>query len=333
MNLPDEHETHDEDEAPARDGSFPIRVVSQRTGVNSVTLRAWERRYGLLRPMRTPKGHRLYGEADVERVLRILDWIDRGVSIGRVRALLERDEATAAGAVPIDVRRGPEVGEGDWSRYALRMYRAVALFDENGLDQAANEALSLYPFVTVCERLLNPLEGVLQERSRSAPGDLAGRVFFEGWLRRKLAARLQFDDRRGGSAPVLIASLPGSANLVALRSLAIGCVEMEIPVLLLEAVLPAEELVVVAGHRQPAAILLHGDAAQEDAVFSHLLSRLVEARLAPVVVAGKTANIHEALICASGAQALVDTPLPLAVRRLSLPLRDAARGGRDGGAP
>ena len=37
---------------------YPIREVSRLTGVNSVTLRAWERRYGLIRPQRTPKGHR-----------------------------------------------------------------------------------------------------------------------------------------------------------------------------------------------------------------------------------------------------------------------------------
>ena len=59
-----EHDDNDnyepgDDEVAAQAGYFPIRVVSQRTGVNSVTLRAWERRYGLLKPLRTPKGHRL----------------------------------------------------------------------------------------------------------------------------------------------------------------------------------------------------------------------------------------------------------------------------------
>ena len=44
---------------------IPIRELSSLTGVNSVTLRAWERRYGLLKPQRTPKGHRLYSMQDV----------------------------------------------------------------------------------------------------------------------------------------------------------------------------------------------------------------------------------------------------------------------------
>ena len=41
------------------EGSYPIREVSRLTGVNAVTLRAWQRRYGLVQPARTEKGHRL----------------------------------------------------------------------------------------------------------------------------------------------------------------------------------------------------------------------------------------------------------------------------------
>jgi hypothetical protein len=42
---------------PAAEESFPMRTVSVITGVNPVTLRAWERRYGLIKPARTAKGH------------------------------------------------------------------------------------------------------------------------------------------------------------------------------------------------------------------------------------------------------------------------------------
>lgn len=44
---------------------LPIREVARLTGVNPVTLRAWERRYGLVVPQRTGKGHRLYSEDQV----------------------------------------------------------------------------------------------------------------------------------------------------------------------------------------------------------------------------------------------------------------------------
>ncbi|MEX5590846.1 MerR family transcriptional regulator, partial [Pseudomonas urmiensis] len=59
---------------------FPIREVSRLTGVNAVTLRAWERRYGLIQPTRTDSGHRLYSHADIDDIRRILGWLERGVA-------------------------------------------------------------------------------------------------------------------------------------------------------------------------------------------------------------------------------------------------------------
>ena len=59
------------------EGLFPIREVARLTGVNPVTLRAWERRYGLIQPLRTESGHRLYSSTDIDTVHRILGWIEQ----------------------------------------------------------------------------------------------------------------------------------------------------------------------------------------------------------------------------------------------------------------
>jgi DNA-binding transcriptional MerR regulator len=53
------------------DGMYPMRTIASLTGVNPVTLRAWERRYGLIRPQRTKKGHQLYPEQDVAKIRRV----------------------------------------------------------------------------------------------------------------------------------------------------------------------------------------------------------------------------------------------------------------------
>ena len=70
---------------------FPIRELSERTEVNTVTLRAWERRYGLLKPKRSSKGHRLYCEQDVATIERVLALVARGVPISKVKPLLNDD--------------------------------------------------------------------------------------------------------------------------------------------------------------------------------------------------------------------------------------------------
>ena len=47
---------------------YAIREVAELTGVKPVTLRAWQRRYNLIKPQRTDKGHRLYSEQDINEI-------------------------------------------------------------------------------------------------------------------------------------------------------------------------------------------------------------------------------------------------------------------------
>lgn len=68
---------------------YSIGDVAERCRVNPVTLRAWQRRYGLLKPQRTEGGHRLFDDSDIHRIEEIKRWINTGVPVGKVRALLE----------------------------------------------------------------------------------------------------------------------------------------------------------------------------------------------------------------------------------------------------
>ena len=68
---------------------YSIRQLSEISGVNAVTIRAWERRYGLLKPSRTAKGHRFYTADDIETVRNILIWLERGLARPAVQRGLE----------------------------------------------------------------------------------------------------------------------------------------------------------------------------------------------------------------------------------------------------
>lgn len=65
----------------------PIRVVSQRTGLSSPVLRAWERRYGAVTPSRSEGGQRLYSDADVRRLQLLATAVDGGRTIGLIADL------------------------------------------------------------------------------------------------------------------------------------------------------------------------------------------------------------------------------------------------------
>jgi DNA-binding transcriptional MerR regulator len=71
-------------------GSLRIGEFARRVGVNPELLRAWERRYGLLQPVRPPGGFRLYTDEDAERVARMRGALNGGLSAAEAaRAALE----------------------------------------------------------------------------------------------------------------------------------------------------------------------------------------------------------------------------------------------------
>ncbi|MCJ2376171.1 MerR family transcriptional regulator [Vibrio sp. ZSDZ34] len=73
-----------------------ITEVSERTGINPVTLRAWQRRYNLVQPARSKKGHRLYSAQDLKTIKEIQGWLAKGVSIGKVKTLIESTELSGS---------------------------------------------------------------------------------------------------------------------------------------------------------------------------------------------------------------------------------------------
>ncbi len=74
-----------------------IGELSRRLGVSDHVLRAWERRYGLLRPVRSAGGFRLYSEADLDRVRRMQAHLAQGLSAAEAaRAAIDDERAVRA---------------------------------------------------------------------------------------------------------------------------------------------------------------------------------------------------------------------------------------------
>jgi DNA-binding transcriptional MerR regulator len=84
--------------------TMPIGEVARRTGVAASTLRAWEHRYGLLRPTRTSGGHRRYSDQDVERVLAVLELAADGWSVGAAARRVAAQGSTGLLA-PVEVEQ------------------------------------------------------------------------------------------------------------------------------------------------------------------------------------------------------------------------------------
>jgi DNA-binding transcriptional MerR regulator len=175
------------------DDLLPIGEVARLTGVNPVTLRAWERRYGLIRPQRTAKGHRLYPQDQVQRVHDVLRWLERGAAVSQVRELLDN---AAHAATPVS---------GEWGERIARMTDAISRLAQRPLDQLLNQAMALYPAVTVCEHLLLPLLDSLGRRWQAHFDARLEQAFFNTWLRSKLGARVYHDSHSLAGPAILLA--------------------------------------------------------------------------------------------------------------------------------
>ena len=121
----------------AFDDGYSIQAVSRRSGVHPVTLRAWERHYGLIRPARTERGHRRYSDQDLAVIERILSWLDRGLAISQVRPVLEQ------GGSPVTAVAGPWRDAMEDALQALEghnLRRLEQLFQRLKLDANGREA-------------------------------------------------------------------------------------------------------------------------------------------------------------------------------------------------
>jgi DNA-binding transcriptional MerR regulator len=268
---------------------LPIRAMSSLTGVKPMTLRAWERRYGLIRPQRTPKGHRLYTHQHVERIRRVLTLIERGVPVGRVRDLLDADPLPAAET------------SGPWRDHIERMAGAIARFDELELDRIHEEALSLHPMEQVTRRLYLPLLAHLGERWREVAGAIAEEHFFAMYLRSKLGARLQHRARYAAGPLVLGACAPGEQHEIGLLLFALEANGAGLRTALLGADTPLEDVAIACNRSGCQAVVVSSSIDPAPGFFSTALSALVRAVRVPVFVGGRSGTRHATSIRAAGA--------------------------------
>lgn len=164
---------------------FPIREVARLTRVNPVTLRAWERRYGLIQPTRTESGHRLYSMADIDRVRSILGWIVRGVAVSKVGKILARTAPleTLSHIIP------NELVQADYTQWQQQVQAVVSAFDEVQLEHVYGQIFSSYPLTVVFQDILLPLWKQLLQR-HDAFGQTSEWFFLDGFLRSRVLQRL-----------------------------------------------------------------------------------------------------------------------------------------------
>ncbi len=271
---------------------FPIREVSRLTGVNPVTLRAWERRYGLIRPTRTDSGHRLYSMADVEAVRSILSWTERGVAVSKVGSILARSAATREAEEPV------ATVSGEWGEWQGQLREAVNGFDEVRLEQLYGQVFSTYPLAVVFQDVLLPVWQELLLRQDEF-GGTSEWLFLDAFLRARALQRLQLARMPGGEH-VLLAAMPGQCRELELLVAGLMLSGDSLAVSVLPIGQPLEELALVCDKMKPQGLVLFSNVPHGEAQLRQL-NKLSLGLDCPLALAGEAAEL--------GREALAGTPI------------------------
>ena len=130
-------------------GSFSISDLEQLSGVKAHTIRMWEQRYGLLRPVRTSTNIRTYCDSDLRRLLNVTTLCGRGKRISQVAKLTDAEIAQAVLACCDDAH--------DYNQQVNNLLAAVLAFDEDRINSLLSTAARQLGFEEMMLRVAYPL--------------------------------------------------------------------------------------------------------------------------------------------------------------------------------
>ncbi|ENM5832857.1 MerR family transcriptional regulator [Vibrio metoecus] len=180
---------------------YAIREVAEITGVKPVTLRAWQRRYNLVQPDRTEKGHRLFTEQDIEMIRQIQSWLAKGVAIGKVGALLQSGTPEAE-FLPQSVTQLEECEV---------LLTALAALQRSKAEQVIATVLKEYPLEVMQNQFIHPVLEAL-ERVKGPLRSLQMGLFRTLMLT-KLAFVLEAENKAASKGKCLCLSLDDAGSL------------------------------------------------------------------------------------------------------------------------
>jgi len=271
-----------------------IGELARRTGVAAELLRAWERRYGLLDPMRTPAGYRLYSDDDVRRIARMRELLASGLSAA------EAARATLAAPVVPRAATAPATAPAE-------LRAAVERLDDAAVHAVFDRLLADFSLDAVLEGVVLPFLRELGEGWARGEVTVAQEHFGSNLVRGRLLGLARGWDR--GSGPRAVLACPaGERHDLGLLCFGLALREQGWRITFLGADTPSDTLAETAAGLAPGAVVLGvADAALLEPVVEPLRAL---AGTTAVWVGG--AGAEEDAVARAGARLLGGSPLEAA---------------------
>ena len=226
---------------------YRIKTVSEILEVPRNTLLAWERRYGLVKPVRLPNGYREYSDQDVETLRSLKQLVDSGYKVGEAVSLL-RERGSAMAALEAESPSDPLAG----LRTALK--DALLRFDRGQAVRLA-DSLATRPYTDRLHRVYFPILRDVGTEWSDGKVTIAQEHYTSGFVRERLMGMLMALGSGPADGPVaLCAGFPEDRHELGLMGLAIELALRGHRISWLGADVPAGELIRVAAERRPSIV-------------------------------------------------------------------------------
>jgi MerR family transcriptional regulator, light-induced transcriptional regulator len=280
-----------------------IGELSRRVGVSEYVLRAWESRYGLLKPARSPGGYRLYSEDDQSRVHRMQAHLADGLAAAQAaRAAIADEPAGRIARAGADARSRADLVD---SAEALR--RALDEMDEPGAQAVLDRLLTDFTVESVLRDVLLPYLRELGQRWEHGAVSVGQEHFASHVLAGRMSGLARgWGNGRGPRA--LLACPPGELHEMALLAFGIVLNRNGWRVGYLGANTPMLDLIQVASEMRPSLVVLSASAPERFAAVVPELARL--AGIATLALAGEGAT--EKVADGTGARLITADPVTAA---------------------
>jgi MerR family transcriptional regulator, light-induced transcriptional regulator len=250
------------------DPIYNIGAVARMTEIPAATLRVWERRYGFPDTARTEGGHRLYSDADVQRLRWVKERIDAGMQTRQaVRALkgLETQEAgtdfglPGNNSPPLPGIRAAEQVTGSDSYIDLLQNRLVdALLEQNLVyaDDILSEGLGLYTPEAVMLHLIRPVLAAIGDGWMRGDISIGAEHYATSYLRQRLIHWLRTGPPLYQVSPTVLACAPGEYHEGSLMIFGALLRRRRWPIAYLGQSIPLPDLAEFVDHMAPLAVVV-----------------------------------------------------------------------------
>ena len=196
-----------------------VSSAARLCGVSPSTLRAWERRYGVVEPIRTEGGYRVYDDAALRRLTRMSSLIAAGWSPRHAAAYVMNEDGDGEGALPLGGHAEEEVPDPvpptpkEAREHIDVIVTAAEHLDAPRVSDELDFAFSIHSFDDLTDRWLGPVLKATAEAWEEGRLTGAGERFLSAGIERRIAKRYEeADGQPHGDGPSVIVGTPGDAR-------------------------------------------------------------------------------------------------------------------------